>query len=61
MALYKYAYYYYYYYYYNILKFKCNIVTCPTYPDEFILNVVVAPFSQLSVVIVIHSVSCRVW
>ena len=34
------------------MSIQLNIVACPTYPDKFIRDVVVAPFLQLSVIIV---------
>ena len=35
-----------------VVSIKLNIVTCPTYPEKFARDNVVAPFVQLSVVIV---------
>jgi len=35
-----------------ILNIQLNIVTCPTYPDKFLRDNVVAPFVPTSIVIV---------
>jgi len=37
-----------------VVSSHLNTVTCPTYPEKFILDNVVAPCLQLSVVIVTH-------
>ena len=44
-----------------IVNTQLNIVTCPTYPDKFIWDVVVAPSVRISIVIVTLPLKSVLW